>query len=116
MWQDVKGRTNLDPNRYSKKGLIIIPNKRWTDTGFPGKQIIIVFFILPMAIGLPGLIAAFQKNILPFCLRIFTRWSSSPTEAPPAVIMILCLGISESNIFFILFELSGRLPKKFLWI
>ena len=42
-----------------------MPYNKWTETGFPGKQIMNVFLILPTAKGRPGLIAAFQKKIFP---------------------------------------------------
>ena len=57
--------------------------------------------IFPIAMGLPGLIAARQKKIFPLFFKVLIKWSSSPTEAPPVVIIILNLDTSFNNFFFI---------------
>ena len=58
-----------------------------TDTGFPGRQITGLLFTTPKARGLPGFIAIFQKIIFRIFFNTFTIWSSSPTDAPPVVII-----------------------------
>ena len=59
------GNLKFPPDNFSTNGLINIAYNNCTDTGFPGKQIIKHLLIFPNAIGLPGLIAALQKKILP---------------------------------------------------
>ena len=81
------GKIKLAPVKLLRNGYIIIPKSKCTDTGFPGKQIIMVLLIFPTAIGLPGLIDALQKKSLPIFFKILIKWSSSPTEAPPVVII-----------------------------
>ena len=88
------------------KGFINIAYNNWTDTGFPGKQIIKHLLIFPNAIGLPGLIAALQKKILPKFDNASIRWSSSPTEAPPAVIITLNFFEPFERLFFTLFKFA----------
>ena len=59
------GSFQFDPANLYKNGLTSIANKRNTETGLPGKQIIALFFINPNPNGLPGLMAIFQNLSIP---------------------------------------------------
>ena len=110
------GNLKTPPDNFSINGLINIACNNWTDTGFPGRQITKHLFILPTAIGLPGFIAAFQKNIFPKPDNELIKWSSSPTDAPPAVIKILYFLEDLRRLALTVLKLSLRLPQYFFSI
>ena len=113
---DGKEREMNEKSKVKIKGWTTNEKNKCKETGVSGKKKRYVWLIVQMAIGIPGLIDERQKKTSPLWLRGSIKWSSSPTEAPPVVIIKLYFETSFNNFFLIFSALSGRLPRYFFMI